>query len=194
MNAMVLRRIGSQLHRAFSGPAVPRIFNSIAFYGGWTALVAYAAAGQPIRGLLVLAAIMVVHFILSHQRLKDVLFLLTVTLAGCLVDVGLLTGGVLTYASPNGWYEWLLPLWMAGVYLLFAAAVDYSLFWLREYPVAAAVLGAMGGISSYIAGAKLGAVQFLLPNGLSLLVIGIVWFVFMPAACWYSAWLDRRIN
>ncbi|MDP1835770.1 MAG: DUF2878 domain-containing protein [Chlamydiales bacterium] len=189
---MVFRQIGTHLHRTIKHPIVARIFNSLSFYGGWTALVVYAASGRPYMGLAILTPLMLVHFVLSHQRGKDLLFLSSVTLAGCFIDIGLITSGVLTYASPNGWAWWAPPVWMAGVYLLFAAAVDYSLFWLRNYPVAAAVLGALGGMSSYAAGERLGAATFLMPGAHSLIVIGIVWFIFMPAVCWYSGWLDRH--
>lgn len=191
MKIMVLRHIGSQLHTTIKHPIVARVFNSLSFYGGWTALVVYAAAGRPLLGLLILGCLMMVHFTLSQQRIKDVIFLTTVTLAGCLIDIGYLTTGVLKYASPNDWIWWLPPLWMAGVYLLFAAAVDYSLFWMRNYPVAAAVFGAIGGTMSYVAGVRLGAAELLMKGYESYIVIGTVWFFFMPIVCYYSGWLDK---
>ncbi|TXI37314.1 MAG: DUF2878 domain-containing protein [Nitrosomonas sp.] len=189
---MIIRQIGSHLHKAFQGPIAARILNSLAFYGGWTALLVFAAEGQPGKGLLILLGLLAIHFALSHQRLKDVIFFAVITLAGCIIDIGYLSYGVLSYASPNEWVDWLPPPWMVGVYLLFATAVDYSLFWMRSYPIVAAVLGSIGAMMSYIAGVKLGAAQFLLPDHLSLTIIGIVWFFFMPATCWFSAWLDGK--
>lgn len=191
---MVLKMIGAQLHRVIRSPATARIFNSFSFYGGYTALVVYAAAGRPHKGLYILAALLLLHFLLSHQPLKDLLFFISVSLVLCLIDIAYLTGGVLSYASPNSWVSWLPPAWIVGMYLLFAAAVDYSLFWLRNYPVTSAVLGSIGGVSSYLAGSKAGAAQFLLPDGMSLVVIGAAWFFIMPALCWYSGWLDKKFT
>ncbi len=182
------------MYKFLTGPAPARIFNSLSFYGGWTALVIFAAAGEPGKGLWILAALMAVHFFLSHQRSKDAVFLCTVTLAGCLLDIGYQSFGVLSYASPNPYLSWAPPFWMVGVYFLFAAAVDYSLFWLRNFPLIAAICGAVGGVMSYLAGARLGAAEFLLPDGQSLIIIGVVWAIFMPVACWYSALLDRHMK
>ncbi len=182
------------LSKVFTRAMAARVINSAFFYGGWTALVVFAAEGAPGKGLLILMAILAVHFYLSHQRMKDAIFLISVTIAGCIIDTCLQAFGVLMYASPNPYISWISPFWMMGVYVLFAAAVDYSLIWMRSYLLAAAILGAIGGVMSYIAGAKLGGVEFLLPNEWSLVVIGIVWFIFMPVSCWYSGWLDRRVN
>lgn len=189
-----LSKIGSQFGEKIRHPFVARVFSSASFYGGWTALVVYAASGHPKRGLAILFPLIAIHFLLSTQRKKDLIFLSTVTLAGCAIDLLLINAGVVSYSSPNQLASWAPPLWMAGVYLLFAAAIDYSLVWMRSYLVVAAILGAMGAVMSYSAGVRLGAAHYLLSDVESLSYIALIWFFFTPAVCLYSSWLDRVLS
>ncbi len=188
-----MRELASKLHRGLKHPVSTRVLNSLAFYGVFGALIGFAALGKPGEGILILLAWSVVHFLLSHQRRKDAIFLCSMVVFGTLIEIGYLSAGVLTYASPNPLASWLPPVWMLGIYLLYGMAVDYSLFWLHNRFWLAAIFGCGGGIASYRVGVAVGAAEFLLPGYQSYIVIGAVWALFCPFSCWYSRWMDVRL-
>ena len=51
--------------------------------------------------------------------------------------------------------------------------------WLKGRPALAALLGAIGGPASYIAGQKLGGIQFV-EYGPAIAALAVGWAVFMP--------------
>ena len=184
----------TRLRTGLRHPITTRIINSLAFYGGWSALVVNAAKGKPNQGLIILFALMVLHFSLSHQRKKDVYFILTVVVAGVAIDAAYMYVGALEYMSPNQLVHGLPPLWMAGVYAIFAMSVDYSLFWLRFNLLLASIFGASGAILSYRLGVALGACKFLWPGLQTYYLIGAVWVLFMPLCTLYSEWLNSLMK
>jgi len=184
----------AQLRVGLRHPYTTRIINSLAFYGGWSALVVNAAKGKPNQGLFILFALMVLHFILSHHRKKDVYFILSVVIAGTAIDTAYLYIGALEYMSPNQLIHGLPPLWRTGVDAVFAMSVDYSLFWLRFNLLLASVFGACGAVLSYRLGVALGACKFLWPGLQTYYLIAAVWVVFMPLCTLYSEWLNSLLK
>lgn len=138
--------------------------NLVAFNAAWFAAVGGAAEGHLWWGPAAFAAVVLVHLALVERRAAELGFLLAAGIAGTLVDAGLHAAGATGYpTSPGGWPPlglpaWLPPPWIASLWVGFATLPRFSLAWLRGRPVAAALLGAVGGPLSYLGGARLGAV------------------------------------
>lgn len=165
-------------------------FGGLAFYFVWFACAWGAANGRPLIGPTLVFGSICMHLLLSPQRLKDLVIIGIVTSTGFVIDSSYGWTGVLGFASYWETYPWLCPIWLASLYALFGMTVDHSMAWLQKNLFAAAILGAGGGITSYMAGERMGAIDFLLPGWSSPGIIGGVWLLYCPFVCYIS----RRIH
>jgi hypothetical protein len=97
---------------------------------------------------------------------------------GLMFDSVLVAAGWVTY--PSGLFNDLLaPYWIVTMWMLFGTTLNLSMRWLKGRPLLAALLGAIGGPASYIAGQKLGGIVFLefVP---AIVALAVGWAVFMP--------------
>jgi hypothetical protein len=78
---------------------------------------------------------------------------------------------------------------MVALWGLFAIALNVTLRWLRRRYLLAAVLGAVCGPASFVAGVKLGAAQFV-DRVPALAVLAVVWAVAMPLLVWLAQRFD----
>ena len=125
----------------------------------------------PLLGLLAL------HWVFSPQRSRD-LRLLPLALAGCLLDALLWQMGLFEFAFG-------FPLWLALLWLGFALTLAHGLRWLLRLPRwQQALLGGVGGASSYLAGGAMGAVQLPWGLGISGGVLALIWAVWLPVLLW----------
>ena len=134
----------------------------------------------PLLGLLAL------HGLFSPQRGRD-LRLLPIALAGCLLDALLWQLGLFEFAAG-------FPLWLALLWLGFALTLAHGLRWLVVLPRRQqALIGGLGGASSYLAGAAMGAVH--LPWGLWISggVLAVIWVVWLPVLLWTMGKLNACI-
>ncbi len=174
-----------------TGP-LPKIINGLFFYIGWGALIAGAAEGHPWYGSLLVVVALIFHFVVAQSRLRDLTYMSVIALIGLALDTIFLHAGLLSYASPNSWLPLLAPLWLLLLYAQFASAIDQSMIWMQKHPLIALVAGPFGGITSYSAAAQLGAVSFLQSRFTVLATIGAAWLIFLPAAFWFSRYLNHR--
>lgn len=148
--------------------------NALLFQLGWLACI--FAAQQPwwlLGGLACLAA----QLWLSHERQSDLRLVLAVTLLGSLLDSLLLNLGLFDFAGDS----WLLPAWLALLWALLATTLRHSLAWTARPWWLASLLGATSGPLSYYAGAQLAGVGLPLGTAPSLLLLGLLWAVWLPA-------------
>ena len=97
---------------------------------------------------------------------------------GLCFDSLLVSLGWVTY--PSGLFSAsFAPYWIVTMWVLFATTLNSSMAWLKGRHVLAAVLGAIAGPMSYIAGAKLGGIEFVELHG-ALVFLAIGWAVAMP--------------
>ena len=160
-----------------SRPRWHTLVNFLGLQGGWLACARGAAEGWPWFGPLVVAIYMAIHLRwLAADWRKEAGFITAVCLLGFGVD-GVMSGtNFLAYASPSAW-PWLAPVWIVGMWALFASAFNHSLGWLRGRLGLAFVLGAVFGPLSYAAGARLGGVAFGWDWALSMVILAAVWGV-----------------
>ena len=145
----------------------------------WLLAVAWQQPA-PLLGLLAL------HGLFSPQRGRD-LRLLPIALAGCLLDALLWQLGLFEFAAG-------FPLWLALLWLGFALTLAHGLRWLVVLPRwQQALIGGLGGASSYLAGAAMGAVH--LPWGLWISggVLAVIWVVWLPVLLWTMGKLNAGI-
>ncbi len=93
------------------------------------------------------------------ERRWELGYILAVGLVGMLADTLLGALGATRY--PTSEAEWslaLAPPWITALWVLFATLPHHSLGWLRSRKLLAAVLGAIGGPLSFLAGTRFGVV------------------------------------
>jgi len=138
---------------------VRKFANFALFQVAWYASVEAASRGSVWIGPLAVALLLLAHLAWLGMRMRDVGIALLVGLAGGALDSGLLNAGVLAYPGSHGsWPDVLAPPWIAGLWAAFATLPRLSMAWLADRPIAAALLGAVGGPLSYRAGMAMGAV------------------------------------
>jgi hypothetical protein len=164
------------------------VVNFLAFQAGWFSCVLGAANGYPLVGPVAVFLALSIHLKMAYKPRKELALVLTAAVIGALFDSLLLQTGWLAY--PNGiLWAGTAPYWIVAMWLLFATTLNVSLRWLRERPVAAVLLGLIGGPLSYYGGAKLGGLTFInMPAALT--ALGIGWALVTPLLVRLSERLD----
>lgn len=176
------------------GPHVKKLLNGVLFYIGWFFIVVSAAQGLPLKAFFFAVMTMVFHFTFIDRQAKECVLVASLVGFGFILDTIFVLLGLLVYESPDPWISWGAPLWILGIHAIFASTIYHSLSWLGNYPWVSAVLGALGSFFTYVAGNRLGAVVFLLPGIWSPIIIGAVWFFYLPLVYLYADWLKRRFE
>ncbi|CAG9297475.1 DUF2878 domain-containing protein [Celerinatantimonas diazotrophica] len=78
----------------------------------------------------------------------------------------------------QAWQEHGIALWLCLLWVVFSTLLNVSLKWFQEHLFFAALCGAIGGPSSYWAGAKLANMTELSLD--SLQVLAVVWLILTP--------------
>ena len=157
--------------------------NFVAFQLGWFACVLGAANGLPWAGPLVVLAVVALHLARVRRPLPELCLVGLAMALGLLVDSLLLATGWLSYPAglwlSGPWGSYLAPYWIIAMWALFATTLNVSMGWLRGRPVLAALMGAIGGPLSYLAGEKLGGIELTAPVA-ALSALAFAWAVAMP--------------
>jgi len=157
------------------------LLNYVTFQIGWLACVLSAAHGRPLLGLLVAILILGLHLALAPRLRQEIKMLLVCATIGSIFDSLLLATGWVSY--PNGeWIPGVAPYWIVAMWFLFCATLNLSMGWLKGKLVLAAVMGALGGPLSYIAGQNLNAIRLENPEA-ALIAVAIAWTFMMPVLC-----------
>ncbi len=136
-----------------------KLANFLLFQGAWFVTVAGAARGAVWVGPATFAAVAAVHLLLVFERARELRFLLFAGVLGTIADSVLAALGATAYPSSEAaWHFPIVPPWITALWIGFATLPRFSLAWLVRRPGLAALLGAVGGPLSYLAGARLGAV------------------------------------
>ena len=154
------------------------LINYVVFQAGWIACVWGAATGRPWLGLLVVASVVVMHLLMARRPGREAGLLLVCAAVGLVFESALLWSGWVAY--PNGsWLPGVAPYWMIALWVLFGTTLNLSMRSLRSRPWLSAVLGAIGGPASYLAGEGLGAMSLLQPTP-ALVTLALGWALMLP--------------
>jgi len=164
------------------------IINAVGFQIGWLGSVLSAAIQRPELGMLTVALVLAVHFWLQKERRAEALSILAVAIPGAAADTTLLLAGLLFFlgTEAEGFPIIFVP-WVFAMWLNFAATLDHSLRWLKGRWLIAAILGAIGGPTTYFAGMKLGAVALHDEQWRSYAALAIEYGVLTPLGVFMAA-------
>ncbi|HEX5789258.1 MAG TPA: DUF2878 domain-containing protein [Woeseiaceae bacterium] len=155
---------------------------------GWFASVVGAANNLPWAGPAIVALVVAWHLHVAHRPATELQLIIVCSALGAIFDSLLVTLGWLRY--PSGMLvPWLAPYWIVAMWALFATTLNISFRWLRGRPLLAAIIGAVAGPLSYLAGAKLGGVRFVDPAAAQgALAVG--WALMLPVLVALACRLD----
>ena len=130
-----------------------------------------------------LLVILLLHFLFSPSRQRD-WRLLPIAVGGCLLDALLWQLGLFRF--PAGFPLWLVLLWLG-----FALTLAHGMRWLLRLPRwQQALFGMVGGTSSYVAGAAMGAVHLPWGIGISAALLAVIWMWWLPVLLWVMVKLE----
>jgi hypothetical protein len=150
------------------------IINAVLFQIGWFACV----LGGNQFAVPATLAILIAHWFLVSNQIAEWRTIFLVALVGIIIDSGLFAAGVFNDGSERQ----IAPLWLIGLWLLFATTLNHSFGWLHRRYLLAFLLGGIAGPLSYLAGVKLGAVSFGIEQTSALLLLAVIWAVLFPVS------------
>ena len=153
------------------------VLNIALFQLGWWCAVLGAARQHVLFGPCVIALVLLIYIVPSRRRTRALALVLVALALGAACEVGLRAMGMTAF-STGPWSIAGVPLWMIALWGLFATTLTSSLRWLQGRWLLGSLFGAVGGSLSYVAGARLGALD--LPASASLWVIALLWALALP--------------
>lgn len=157
-----------------------RSLNFLAFYLAWFACVWGGATERPWLGPAVVAAWLLAHLARCEAPRSELLLAAGITAAGTAIDSALSDLGWYQFAGVGDRRNWICPVWMMALWTAFATTLHSSMDWLQGRLRWAALLGAISGPASYLAGQRMGAIHLGSPIFGTLLLLSGVWAVVVP--------------
>jgi len=157
------------------------IFNFLGLQTTWAACAYGATHGGPMLGVYVGISYVILHFIFSEMRTRDLKIMLIIAVLGVSIDCMLKQLNMVSFPHYDS-NNLLIPLWLIALWFVFALMVPYSLYWLKKNLKVACIAGAIGGSFSYYLGHKLGALQLAEPLIFSVSAYFIFWGAIFPLA------------
>lgn len=164
------------------------LINFIAFQFGWFSSVLGGAKQLPWAGPVAVLAIVALHLYRSDRPQAELKLIFACGLLGTVFDSLLVAAGWVGY--PSGMFSAVMaPYWIIAMWMLFATTLNISMGWMKGRPLLAAATGLVAGPLTYVAGHKLGGIEFANQTA-ALVALGIGWAVIMPALMQLAAYLD----
>ena len=138
--------------------------NIIGFNISWFGLVYFGNSFIPIA-----LALLIIHLVFLVKHSNELMFIMMVAIIGIVVDSLLHYSNIFVFANHNG-----IPLWLIMLWGCFGATLCHSLRFLsvsKWLQVAAGLVAPL----SYIAGNKMGAVDFGQPILTTYIILGCIW-------------------
>jgi hypothetical protein len=154
------------------------LVNFVAFQVGWFACVIGAARGMPWAGVLVVGLVIGLHLVLAARPGQELRLVFLALVMGLVFDSFLVKSGWLLYAGGAA-FAGMAPYWILAMWALFATTLNVSMGWLKNRPGLAVIMGAIFGPLSYMAGQRLGALEFIDFNSV-ILALMFIWALAMP--------------
>lgn len=153
--------------------------NFIFFQLGWLCCVIGGAnPGYAWVGVVAVAAIVAIHLLRAIDSRNEIILLGLSMAIGTAWDSSLMAAGIMEF-NHGQLYGTIVPFWLIAMWPLFATTLNVSMKWMKGKYLLASLFGAIGGPLAYLAGNRLGAVEFSSTLN-AMLVIGAGWAVIMP--------------
>lgn len=169
-----------------------KLLNFVLFQICWLGAVIGAGDGRGWIGPLLVALFASWQLTRRNSPEREWLLVALTGAAGLLVDTVWIQAGVLRYAAPGPWPE-VAPLWIVALWVNLALTLNHCMAYLRNSPLVAAALGAVGGPLSY--GAAIKGWQAAEPgvSAVTLTVLlAVAWALAVPALFALSDAVTRR--
>lgn len=154
------------------------IINIVIYQICWLACIIGAANGIPLVGVALIAIAAAYHLYSADKVMPEFSMLVIVAIIGALWDSIPVALGWMVYPSGT-LIEGAAPYWIVALWVAFATTFNVSMRWFKQHLLLAAIFGAVGGPLAFLAGERLGGVEFTsYPAPLTLLAVG--WGVLMP--------------
>ncbi|MGA9572460.1 MAG: DUF2878 domain-containing protein [Lysobacterales bacterium] len=154
------------------------LVNFVAFQVGWFACVISAARGMAWAGVLVVGLVIFLHLLLAARPGQESRLIVLALIMGMVFDSLLVQSAWLQYAGGAA-LAGMAPYWILAMWALFATTLNVSMGWLKNRSALAVLMGAVFGPLSYLAGERLGAIQFIDYN-MAILALTLIWAMAMP--------------
>jgi hypothetical protein len=155
------------------------LINFAAFQIGWFSSVIGGAKQMPWLGPVAVMVAVLLHLAYARKPKAEFSLILLCGVLGAVFDSLLVAAGWVTY--PSGLVaEFMAPYWIVAMWMLFATTLNVSLKWLKNRPALAAFMGFVAGPMSYVAGQKLGGMEFTNETA-AIAALAIGWALMMPA-------------
>lgn len=170
-----------------------KVANFVLFQLCYGACIVGALRGFPLMGAALGAALLLPNllFVERGRRWAHVGLWLAVGALGTAIDSGLLLARVISFPEMAGvgpaWpgVHWLVPPWICVLWIAVGSMLRSSLSWLRNRPILAVALSAVGGPFSFWSATRLGVTE--LPRGSwSLVVLAVEYAVLIPILLFVS--------
>ena len=164
------------------------LINLIAFKLAWLSSVLGGAYGLPLLGPAAVLVAIVIHLRRAGDPSRELMLIAATGIVGISVDSAMISSGLLAYPSGT-LVAGLSPLWILGMWMLFATTFNVSFRWLQSRIALAAVMGAIFGPVSYYSGAKIGAVTLIDPLA-AMIALSVTWGLMLPGLLLLAKRLD----
>ncbi|WGL18080.1 DUF2878 domain-containing protein [Microbulbifer bruguierae] len=141
-----------------------KLANFMLFLAGWWTALLYGNA----LALIALFVVLMLHFILWRD-VRDIFIILVFIFCGFGIEWAFMASGVQDYRSN------LPPAWVICIWAMLATIMRYSLSWLVNKPLWAALVGLLIAPVFYYNSVQFGPAGWSRPMWQCLLVISLVW-------------------
>ena len=131
-----------------------------------------------------LLALLLMHLAWCKDWKVEARLMLLCATVGVVLDSLFTWQGVFKFAEPTILLP--IPVWLVAIWLAFAGTLRHSLDYLLEKPVLAALCAGISAPLSYLAGMRLGAVEFGLSSLTTMSLIAVAWTGAMPLLIYIS--------
>lgn len=167
----------------FSGVSGNIWLNLVGFQLIWWSLVIWGNAA-----LVIAMPLLAAHILLHKTPWQELQVMFLVAVPGFLIDSLLTAAGVFQFSPPTV----IAPLWLLVLWFAFAATLNQALNWFSGRYLLAALLGGVGGSSTYLAASELGAVALGIGFGQAFIVLTLVWTLLFPFLVWFKDYWGGR--
>ena len=164
------------------------LINLIAFKLAWLSSVLGGANGLPLLGPAAVLVAIAIHLRRAGDPARELMLIAATGIVGISVDSAIISAGLLAYPSGT-LVAGLSPLWILGMWMLFATTFNVSFRWMQSRIPLAGVMGAIFGPLSYYSGAKIGAVTLIDPLG-AMIALSVSWGLMLPGLLLLAKRLD----
>jgi hypothetical protein len=164
------------------------LLNAIAFKVAWLSTIFGGANELPMLGPLAVMIAVGLHLWFAAEPQRELTLVAITGAIGLAWDSVIVSAGWMSY--PSGTFiAGLAPYWILGMWMLFATTLNVTFRWLHSRMLLAAVMGAVFGPLSYMAGSAAGAVQLNNPTAVYI-TLSVSWALLMPGLLMLARQLD----